>query len=103
MPHIQSPATIVKHLQAVLARALGWDCTSVPEDNALGQAIGIVQRSAKSNELLACIARMTTEEEMEGGMTYEDAVSTLNDLLASARQVTGIEPGHPKVHTQEEN
>ena len=48
--------------------------------------------------LVEHIARMATEEETEGGMTSEDAFATLNDLIASAREITGIDPQYPKLY-----
>ena len=35
----QSNRTIIRHLKAVLKRAEDWDCTSIPEDNAIRTAI----------------------------------------------------------------
>jgi hypothetical protein len=43
------------------------------------------------------IARMTDESEISGGMTSEDAVSTVNGLIADARKLTGIDPQHMKL------
>ena len=48
--------------------------------------------------LVEHIANMITEEEIKNGTTSEDAISTLNDLIAGARQITGIDPRHPKLH-----
>jgi hypothetical protein len=48
----------------------------------------------------AQIANMTAEEEMADGMPSEDAVETVNSLIAEARKLTGIDPGHPKIWCQ---
>lgn len=49
-------------------------------------------------EFVEQIARMMNESEMEGGGTGEDYIATLNDLIARARKITGIDPMHPKVY-----
>jgi hypothetical protein len=48
--------------------------------------------------LIERIARLTTEEETKGGIAGEDAVAALNDLIASARQITGLDPRYPKLY-----
>ncbi len=55
-------------------------------------------RRQESEQLLGQIARMTREEETDGGMRQEDAAATLNDLISSARRITDIDPGHPRVY-----
>jgi hypothetical protein len=42
------------------------------------------------------IARMTSEYEIEGGMDGDDAVETVSRLIAEARELTGIDPEHPR-------
>lgn len=49
-------------------------------------------------ELLGMMSRMKTEEETEDGYVMEDAFQTLSELIASARQITGIVPD-PEVNT----
>jgi hypothetical protein len=113
MPRTQSPATIVKHLRAVLKRAEDWDCTSVAEDNAIRATITIlewignpefkmvdddIRKSFQALKLVGNIARMTTEEEMAGGGASEDHIATLNGLIENARKITGINPQHPVVY-----
>lgn len=51
----------------------------------------------ESRTLVEQIALMTTESETAGGFTSEDAFATLNDLITSAREVTGIDPKHPEI------
>ena len=48
-------------------------------------------------EFTTLVANMKTEEEMEGGMVSEDAICTLNELIATARCIAGIDPQYPKV------
>jgi hypothetical protein len=52
----------------------------------------------ESRTLAEQIARMQTESETKDGFTREDAIATLNDLIASAREVTGVNPMHPQVY-----
>jgi hypothetical protein len=54
-------------------------------------------REAKLLGFAAQIARMTTGGEKRYGMASEDAIDTVNSLIAEARKLTGIEPGYPQV------
>jgi hypothetical protein len=44
------------------------------------------------------IARMTDESETHGGFSWEDASATLNALIGEARELTGVDPGHPRLY-----
>jgi len=55
----------------------------------------------ESRTLAEQIARMTNEKETRGGFTWEDACATLNGLIESAREITGINPGHTEVYCVE--
>jgi hypothetical protein len=114
MPRTQSPATIVKHLRTVLKRAENWDCTSIPEDNALRVAIGIIadvllmenmNRLQAASKLVGSIARMTKDgecstcgqdghepnhkctEHESWDMPNDDAYDTLHSLISQARSI----------------
>ena len=54
-----------------------------------------------SQQFLEQIARMTLESETQGGYTWEDASATLNDLITSARELTGVDPGYPRLYCME--
>ena len=43
------------------------------------------------------IASLYNERETKGGLAWEDAVETVNSLIAEARKLTGIEPGYPLI------
>lgn len=43
------------------------------------------------------IARFYNERETEGGLAWEDAVETVNSLIAEARKLTGIDPQYPLI------
>jgi hypothetical protein len=45
-------------------------------------------------EFVEQIARMTKDREIEGGMSWEDAVDTVDGLIVEARELTGIDPAH---------
>lgn len=46
----------------------------------------------KALELTEQIARMTTSAKFGKAFDPDDSVETLDDLIVSARQITGIEP-----------
>ena len=54
------------------------------------------QRAIFALKFAGMVARMTTEEETEGGGTSEDAFATVDSLIVQARQITGIDPGHAR-------
>jgi hypothetical protein len=39
------------------------------------------------------VAHLTDKSEIAGGMSREDALDTLNTLIAEARRLTGVDPG----------
>lgn len=55
------------------------------------------QQIAAMADLLRQIAMATDESEMGDGMPWEDACPTINNWIESAREVTGIDPGHEKL------
>jgi hypothetical protein len=56
------------------------------------------EQQDKALALAETIARMTLEKEMRGGMTSEDAIATMNDLIQSARDITNINPEYPTLY-----
>jgi hypothetical protein len=56
------------------------------------------EKEIQSLVLVEQITRMTDESETSGGFTWEDACATLNSLIAAAREISGIDPGHPHVY-----
>jgi len=49
-------------------------------------------------DFIESIARMKNERETEGGFGVEDLTDTVNNLIAEARKLTGINPGHQIVY-----
>lgn len=62
----------------------------IPEDPPLGSAIPSL--NAKRQQFVDLIARMTTDSEMEDGMSGDDAVMTLGEIIATARQLAEGSP-----------
>jgi hypothetical protein len=70
-----------------------WEC--------IDALVEFTTKGLETVQFVQQVARMTTEEEMADGMPSEDAVATVNSLIAEARKLTGIDPGHPKVYCVE--
>jgi len=47
------------------------------------------------------LAVQKTEAETDGGFCWETAAADLNTAILEAREVTGIDPQHPKVYCVE--
>ena len=48
-------------------------------------------------EFAEMVANLKNEREVQGGLTWEDSVETINSLIAEARELTGVDPQHPLV------
>ncbi len=49
-------------------------------------------------DFVEMVARMTNERETEGGFGVEDMTDTLNNLIAKARTISGVNPNHQEVY-----
>lgn len=57
--------------------------------------------NARAMKFLLELSDQCTEFETTEGYTWEDASVMLNDLILTARQITGHDPGRPVVYCPE--
>jgi hypothetical protein len=89
----------IKPFAMVMAMAYPEALVEIAENGirtgaSANSASDAVDRMANLVAFVDQLARTKTEEETENGMASEDAIATVNDLIETARRLTGVNPGH---------